>query len=118
MFQKKPNLALGFILVYFLLMTVGMKNSNGAETISKTKTAHEKSHFKKYTSHVELENYLKKLSSFNSQMKLMKYGKTYQGRNLPLVVFSKEGLKDPIAAKKTGKPIILIVPIFMGMKEH
>ncbi len=109
MFQKKPNLALGFILIYFLLMTVGMKSSDGAETISKTKTAHEKSHFKKYTSHVELENYLKKLSSFNNQMKLMTYGKTYQGRNLPLVIFSKEGLNDSKTAKKTGKPNIFLL---------
>ena len=108
MFQKRPNLALGFILVYFLVLTVGMRNSNGSEASSVLKTPHEKSNFKSYTSHLELEQYLKKLSSFNSQMKLVAYGKTYQGRNLPLVVFSKEGITDPKIARKTGKPIILI----------
>ncbi|MEC7182921.1 MAG: M14 family zinc carboxypeptidase, partial [Bdellovibrionota bacterium] len=108
MFQKRPNLALGFILVYFLLLTVGMRNSNGADSTSGLKTAHEKSHFKRYTSHAELESYLKKLSTFSNQMKLSKYGKTYQGRNLPLVIFSKEGLQDPKLARETGRPIILI----------
>ena len=59
MFQKRPNLALGFILVYFLVLTVGMRNSNGSEASSVLKTPHEKSNFKRYTSHLELEQYLK-----------------------------------------------------------
>ena len=108
MFQKKSNLALGFILIYFLFLTVGMRSTNGSTFISTLKTPHEKSHFKHFTSHSELERYLTKLSKLSTQVKVTTYGKTYQGRNLPLVIFSKEGLSDVKTARKTGKPIILI----------
>jgi len=108
MFQKKPNLALGFILIYFLFLTVGIKNTNGSTFRADIKTAHEKSSFKRYTRHKELEDFIQKLSQLSPQMHVTNYGKTYQGRKLPLIIFSKEGLKDAKTARKTGRPIILI----------
>ncbi|MDC0253395.1 M14 family zinc carboxypeptidase [Bacteriovoracales bacterium] len=106
MYIKKSKIALGFILIYFLMM--GLSRPVHSGEISDIKTQHEVSNFINYTSHKQLEKFINKLQKKSDQIKVLSYGKSLQGRNLPIVIFSKEGIKTPHEAHLTKRPIILL----------
>ena len=103
MYIKKSKIALGFILIYFLMLGLSRPVHS-----SEIKTQHELSKFINYTSHKNLENFINKLEKKSDQIKVLSYGKSLQGRNLPIVIFSKEGIRTPHEARLTNRPIILL----------
>jgi hypothetical protein len=52
--------------------------------------------------------YLQRLDSASAWIELQYFGMTPEGRNLPLVVLSKDGLFTPEAARESGQEVILI----------
>jgi murein tripeptide amidase MpaA len=56
----------------------------------------------------ETLRYLRQLEGDSQWIKLTTYGKSEQGRDLPLVIVSKDRAFTPEAARATGKPIVLI----------
>lgn len=52
--------------------------------------------------------YLKNLSKASSRITFTAFGKSAQGRDLPLVILDKEGLKSPDGIRETGRIILLI----------
>ncbi len=72
-------------------------------------TASEKSGFQRYTSHVELIDFLKKIQAASTEMKLGFYGKTIEGRKIPYAVFSRPSITQPWEAMVSGKTIAMLV---------
>ncbi len=70
-------------------------------------------HFEK-TGYMETEGYnetmeyFKRLANVSPYAKLFSFGVSPQGRNLYCLVVSKDKAFNPVAAKKTGNPVILI----------
>ena len=56
----------------------------------------------------ETMRYLRQLAGESEWIKIESYGKTGQGRDLPLVIVSRDRAFTPELARATGKPIVLI----------
>jgi len=56
----------------------------------------------------ETMRYLRQLAGGSQWIKIESYGKSGQGRDLPLVIVSRDRAFTPEAARATGKPIVLI----------
>lgn len=62
------------------------------------------------TTQAELEAFLAELAvKAPARVVLGSLGKSQQGRDLPYLIFSKEGLKDPAALKALGRPVVWFV---------
>lgn len=59
-----------------------------------------------YTPHLEMWEYLQDIAEQTTVMYLSSYGQTFQGRELPYMVFSKPRVSTPQEAWSLGKPIL------------
>lgn len=71
-------------------------------------THYETSGYKRTPSYAETIAYCRKLDAASEWVKYTSFGVSPQGRDLPLVILSKEQAFDPARAAATGKAIILI----------
>jgi murein tripeptide amidase MpaA len=71
-------------------------------------TRAERTGYKQTSTYDELIRSLRALQTTSSWVKLETYGTSGQGRELPLLIVSKDKAFTPELAQKTGKPIILI----------
>jgi murein tripeptide amidase MpaA len=72
------------------------------------RTRAERTNFHVTPDYDETLRYLRQLEGDSQWIKLTSYGKSEQGRDLPLVIVSKDRAFTPEAARATGKPIVLI----------
>jgi hypothetical protein len=91
-------------LLFFLLSL----NAFSQSIPEKWLTEYEKSGFKKTPRYKETMEYCRKLEKASTWIHVTSYGKSPEGRNLPLVIASKEGIFDPKKASKSDKAILLI----------
>lgn len=68
----------------------------------------EASDFERTASYDQTMEFLLRLQKRIPEMRLTSFGKTAQGRDLPLVILSKDRAFTPEAAGRTGRPIVLI----------
>ncbi|HTK82851.1 MAG TPA: M14 family metallopeptidase [Bacteroidota bacterium] len=71
-------------------------------------TYYEQSGYKKTPRYKETMEYCRKLEKASPWIKVTNFGKSPEGRDLPLVIVSKEQAFDPQKAAKSGKVIMLI----------
>jgi len=71
-------------------------------------TYYEKSGFKKTPRYQETIQYCRMLEKGSPWIRATSFGKSAEGRDLPLVIASKEGAFSPSKAHRTGKAVILI----------
>ena len=71
-------------------------------------TACEKSRFVKTPRLSETMDYFRKLADYSPMVSVSSFGVSPQGRDLPLVIVDKDGLKDPEQIRKKGRVIVLI----------
>lgn len=75
-------------------------------------TVAERSEFRATSSYEETMDYLRRLDEASSEIRVETFGRSAQGRPLPLVILSAEGAFTPEAAarlaKEKGKPIVLV----------
>lgn len=71
-------------------------------------TPAERSQYRRTASYDEVLEYFQRLEKASSWVKLTRFGTTPQGRALNLVIVSKDQAFTPEAARKTGKPIMLV----------
>lgn len=71
-------------------------------------TYHERSGGTRTPRYSETIAYCRALDSASSWVKYVSFGVSAQGRELPLLILSRDGTFEPTAAAITGKPIILI----------
>ncbi len=70
------------------------------------RTSFEMNGGEEYTPHLEMWEYLKDLSAQTTVMYLSSYGQTFQGRELPYMVFSNPRVSTPQEAWSLNRPIL------------
>jgi len=91
-------------LILLLVSTVKAQTKNQKNWL----THFEKSNFLETAKYDETMAYFKKLADASPYANMFSFGVSPQGRKLYCVVISKDKAFDPVEAKETGKPIILI----------
>jgi murein tripeptide amidase MpaA len=71
-------------------------------------TDYEKSGFRKTPRYAETMDYCRRLQGASPWIKVDSFGRSGEGRALPLVIASAEGAFDPAAAARSGKAVVLI----------
>jgi len=72
-------------------------------------TVAEKSDFRATSTFAETMDFLRRVESRAPDViRVTSFGRTAEGRPLPLVIVSSDGAFTPAAAKATGKPILLL----------
>lgn len=65
--------------------------------------------FRATSTHSEVMAYIAELAAGGSgQLHVTSFGQSAQGRELPLLVLSSQGFTEPVAARASGNPIVLI----------
>ena len=73
------------------------------------RTPAEISEYRTTPDYAETVAYLDRISAANpSQVKIENFGKTGEGRNLKIVIASKDGVFDPAAIHASGRAILLV----------
>ena len=69
----------------------------------------ERTGFRATSSHGEVLAYLRELAAAGyPELHVTSFGSSPQGRELPLLILSSRGVRDPAAARAAGKPVVLI----------
>ncbi len=90
------------LLILILISSFGFGQSSDLQT------AYEKSGFLDTPRYAETIEYCKKLASSSQMVTYTTFGKSPQGRDLPLLIIDKEGLSEPYAIHAAGRAVILI----------
>jgi len=73
------------------------------------KTVAEESGYRATSTHAEVMAFIAELGKRKSPLlRVSNFGHTPQGRELPLLVLSSEGVAEPAAARKLGRPVVLL----------
>jgi murein tripeptide amidase MpaA len=94
--------------IIFLFVVLSAFSSGQTNDVSPWLTLYEKSNFLQTPRYEETISYCKRLAKASPWVRYTSFGKTPQGRDLPLVILSKERAFTPAEAAKTKKAIILI----------
>jgi hypothetical protein len=71
-------------------------------------TPAEASGFTAYTTYAEMMDYLQAVQAASLEMQLEIYGESYEGREIPVAIFSRPVIHAPWEALVSGKPIVVI----------
>jgi len=93
-----------FGLLFLLSSAVGFSQTVPDQWL----TPYEKSEFRKTPRYAETMEYCKKLQTASPWIKVTSFGRSPGGRELPLVIASKDRAFTPATAAKSGKAILLI----------
>lgn len=78
-----------------------------AQGLPELRTRAEATGFKEYTTYEEMMDYLQAVQSKSLEMRLMTYGVTHSGRQLPCAIFSRPTVTQPWEAWALGKPVVV-----------
>ena len=90
------------LFLSFILVNISLAQDNPFITYC------EKSGFKETPTFEETVAYCKLLDEASTSIEYTTFGKTPQGRDLPLLIIDADGISDPNKAKEAGKFILLI----------
>ncbi|HKQ71872.1 MAG TPA: M14 family metallopeptidase [Polyangiaceae bacterium] len=77
--------------------------------MTKPRTIAEASGFRATSTHAEVMSFIAELEALGSRcLRASSFGKSPEGRVLPLLVMSSAGAVDPAAARALGRPVVLI----------
>lgn len=108
------NLARAFLSLLLLSLTFVLSSlqasaqSKAVNIPHEWQTTAERTNYAKTSSYNETIEYCKKLARTSSLVSYGTFGKSGEGRDLPLLIVSKDKAFTPVAAKRTGKAIIFI----------
>lgn len=72
-------------------------------------TVAEKTGYRATSTHAEVMRFIDELKQLESPLlRVSSFGQTPQGRELPLLILSSEGVADPAAARALGRPVVLL----------
>ncbi len=95
---------ISFLLLSFVYATTISQTPPSSDWL----TYYEKSGFTKTPRYAETIEYCKRLDKASPWVKYTSFGVSPQGRDLPLVILSRDGFFDPAKAARSGKAILLI----------
>lgn len=68
----------------------------------------EKTNYIKTSTHAEVMDFIKAIQSKSEHAAVFKMGVSKEGKEIPVVVLSKDKIKTPAEAKSSGKPVVYI----------
>src|SRR5580765_981806 len=101
--------SLTFALLFLLLTaTMGKAQSDSTNVPPEWQTVAEKTDYKKTSTYDETIAYCKKLDAASPLIVYKSYGKSGEGRDLPLLIAASGGAFTPELARQQGKAVVLI----------
>jgi len=82
--------------------------ATGADVPWIWRTHAERTHYLHTANYDETMRYCRQLEAGSRWIRMVSYGKSGQGRDLPLLILSRDRAFTPEAARATGKPVVLI----------
>jgi dipeptidyl-peptidase 4 len=104
-FTFAPRLAGALALLAALVLP---KAEAAAQQIQDLRTPMEVSSWQRYTSHLEMWDYLMALRTRSTDMRLGTYGQTREGRDLAYAIFARPMVATPADAALLGKPVVVL----------
>jgi hypothetical protein len=95
-----------WIFLWLVLPTGGLADEKPAPQDWLTKA--ERTEFRETARYDETMDYCRRLEKASPWIRVTSFGKSGEGRDLPLVIASKDLAFDPVVAAKTGKAVVLI----------
>jgi hypothetical protein len=96
------------IIINIIITLITLSSALSQSIPDKWLTYYEQSGFKKTPRYAETMEYCRRLEKASPWIKIVSFGKSPEGRDLVLVVASKEKAFDPKRASKTNKAIVLV----------
>ncbi|HTH51468.1 MAG TPA: M14 family metallopeptidase [Pyrinomonadaceae bacterium] len=107
--HKKRFVIFGVFSWFLLLSLLAIGQSDQGKIPPEWQTVAEKTNYAKTSTYDETIAYCKKLAAAaRGVITYTTYGKSGEGRDLPLLIAARGGARSPKWAKRSGKPIILI----------
>ncbi len=97
-----------FVISIFLL---ALTTKTAAQPVSddKLKSRAELTNYEETTRYEEVLNFIAELQKRSSLLRLESFGKSEEGRNLPLMILSDSPISNPRDVRGSGKPIVFIM---------
>src|ERR1044072_6327697 len=97
-----------FLSVCFLLtLTTGSVAQQGS--VDNPKSRAELTNYEETTRYEEVLNFIAELQKRSPLLRLEYFGKSEEGRMLPLMIFSDRAVSNPRDARATGRPVVFIM---------
>jgi murein tripeptide amidase MpaA len=106
MIRSFGMIARGAALAAALLVSLAAASGQGAG--AKWLTDYEKSGYTRTPRYAETMAYARRLESASPWVRVESFGRSPEGRDLPLIIVSKDRAFTPRAAAKTGKAVVLV----------
>ncbi|WP_457566609.1 M14 family metallopeptidase [Caldithrix abyssi] len=103
--KKRSVFMLRIILIFLLIMSVRFLGQARADD---WQTYCEKSQFKATPDYAQTMAFCEKLADFSPWIQFISFGKSAQGRDLPLLIVNKDGRFDPQAINREQKLVALV----------
>ncbi len=87
---------------------IGSAKKSAAKLSPALLSAAEKTDFKSTSTYADVQNFLFELRALSHEMTLHTFGKTTEGRELWLAVFSRPQIFSPLQAVQSDKPVVLL----------
>ncbi|HZI86656.1 MAG TPA: M14 family zinc carboxypeptidase, partial [Pyrinomonadaceae bacterium] len=91
-------------LVALTIKTVAQQSSD-----DKLKSRAELTNYEETTRYEEVLNFIAELQKRSSLIRLASFGKSEEGRSLPLMILSDPPISNPRDARSSGKPIVFVM---------
>jgi len=93
--------------VWSAVVLLALAVATPVHTQQNLRTQAEESNWTAYTRHDNMITYMRALQATTREMRTMSYGKSREGRDLPLAVFARPMVHTPEEALISGKPILM-----------
>ena len=106
--KSNPNRLLILLVVLAGILIWSPAVAQEKKIMNDLKTFAEKTEFRETPRYLDTIEYCRQLASLSSLVHFTNFGKSGEGRDLPLLVASRDMSFDPVAARKLHKTVVLI----------
>jgi len=107
--RAKAAFALSLILLLSLTTRTIAQQSSDLKQDDKLKSRAELTNYEETTRYEEVLNFIAELQQRSPLIRLESFGKSEEGRSLPLMILSNSPISNPRDARSSGKPIVFIM---------
>lgn len=97
------------VISIFFILALTTKTSAQQGSDDKLKSRAELTNYEETTRYEEVLNFIAELQRRSSLIRLESFGKSEEGRSLPLMILSDSPISNPRDARGSGKPIVFIM---------